>query len=162
MAKKKSKNPVGRPKFEVNEEVLQRTEKLMAQGLTREQCARALGISVATFYVYQAENSEFSEAIKRGEALGIEEVTNALFENATLERDNTAIIFYLKNRAGWVDKQEHKVETENRVTLDLTRIGVNELAAIERAFEQSHLGSGQSGEVPQIIEGVYESSLADD
>ena len=162
MAKKKSKNPVGRPKFEVNEEVLQRTEKLMAQGLTREQCARALGISVATFYVYQAENSEFSEAIKRGEALGIEEVTNALFENATLERDNTAIIFYLKNRAGWVDKQEHKVETENRVTLDLTRIGVNELAAIERAFEQSHLGSGQRGEVPQIIEGVYESSLADD
>ena len=93
MAKKKSKNPVGRPKFEVPEEVLQRTERLMAPGLTREQCARALGISVATFYVYQAENSEFSEAIKRGEALGIEEVTNALFENATLERDNTAIIF---------------------------------------------------------------------
>ena len=162
MAKKKSKNPVGRPKFEINEEVLQRAERLMAQGLTKEQCARALGISVATFYVYQAENSEFSEAIKRGEALGIEEVTNALFENATLERDNTAIIFYLKNRAGWVDKQEHKVETENRVTLDLTRIGVDELAAIERAFEQSHLGSGQSGEIPQIIEGVYESSVADD
>lgn len=162
MAKKKSKNPVGRPKFKINEEVLQRTERLMAQGLTREQCARALGISVATFYVYQAENSEFSEAIKRGEALGIEEVTNALFENATLERDNTAIIFYLKNRAGWVDKQEHKVETENKVTLDLTRIGVNELAAIERAFEQSHSGASQSGEIPQIIEGVYEERMADD
>ena len=162
MAKKKSKNPVGRPKFEINEEVLQRTERLMAQGLTREQCARALGVSVATFYVYQAENSEFSESIKRGEALGIEEVTNALFENATLERDNTAIIFYLKNRAGWVDKQEHKVETENKVTLDLTRIGVNELAAIERAFEQSHSGASQSGEIPQIIEGVYEERMADD
>ena len=162
MAKKKSKNPVGRPKFEINEEVLQRAERLMAQGLTKEQCARALGVSVSTFQLYQAENSEFSEAIKRGEALGIEEVTNALFENATLERDNTAIIFYLKNRAGWVDKQEHKVETENKVTLDLTRIGVNELAAIERAFEQSHSGASQSGEIPQIIEGVYESSLADD
>ena len=162
MAKKKSKNPVGRPKFEINEEVLQRAERLMAQGLTKEQCARALGVSVSTFQLYQAENSEFSEAIKRGEALGIEEVTNALFENATLERDNTAIIFYLKNRAGWVDKQEHKVETENKVTLDLTRIGVNELAAIERAFEQSHSGASQSGEIPQIIEGVYESSVADD
>ncbi len=162
MAKKKSKNPVGRPKFEINEEVLQRAERLMAQGLTKEQCARALGVSVSTFYVYQAENSEFSEAIKRGEALGIEEVTNALFENATLERDNTAIIFYLKNRAGWVDKQEHKVETENKVTLDLTRIGVNELAAIERAFEQSHSGASQSGEIPQIIEGVYEERMADD
>ena len=162
MAKKKSKNPVGRPKFEVTEEVLQRTERAMAQGLTKEQCARALGVSVSTFQLYQAENSEFSEAIKRGEALGIEEVTNALFENATLERDNTAIIFYLKNRAGWVDKQEHKVETENKVTLDLTRIGVNELAAIERAFEQSHSGASQSGEIPQIIEGVYEERMADD
>jgi len=162
MAKKKSKNPVGRPKFEVTPEVLENTRRFMAQGLTREQCAASLGISVATFYVYQAENSEFSEAIKRGEALGIEEVTNALFENATLERDNTAIIFYLKNRAGWVDKQEHKVETENKVTLDLTRIGVNELAAIERAFEQSHSGASQSGEIPQIIEGVYEERMADD
>jgi hypothetical protein len=105
---------------------------------------------------------DFLDAIKRGEAMGIEEVTNALFENATLERDNTAIIFYLKNRAGWVDKQEHKVATETTVTLDLTRIGVNELAAIERAFEQSNSGASQSGEIPQIIEGVYESSLADD
>jgi hypothetical protein len=39
-------------------------------------------------------------------------VTNALFENATVERDNTAIIFYLKNRAGWVDKTETKIHEE--------------------------------------------------
>jgi hypothetical protein len=162
MAKKKSKNPVGRPKFEVTEEVLQRAERAMAQGLTKEQCAAALGISVSTFQLYQAENSEFSEAIKRGEAMGIEEVTNALFENATVERDNTAIIFYLKNRAGWVDKTETKVHEEKTITLDLTRIGINELSAIERAFEQSYAGASQSGEIPQIIEGVYESSLADD
>ena len=84
MSKAKEKKPVGRPKFEINEEVLKRTENLMAQGLTKEQCARALGISVSTFQLYQAENSEFSEAIKRGESLGIEEVTNALFHNATV------------------------------------------------------------------------------
>ena len=162
MAKKKSKNPVGRPKFEVTEEVLQRAERAMAQGLTKEQCAAALGISVSTFQLYQAENSEFSEAIKRGEAMGIEEVTNALFENATVERDNTAIIFYLKNRAGWVDKTETKVHEEKTITLDLTRIGINELSAIERAFEQSHIGASQGRKIPTIIEGVYESRLADD
>jgi hypothetical protein len=162
MAKKKSKNPVGRPKFEVTEEVLQRTERLMAQGLTREQCARALGISVATFYVYQAENSEFSEAIKRGEALGIEEVTNALFENATLERDNTAIIFYLKNRAGWVDKKEVATTVEQKHVIDITRISDEQLSALATIFEQSNSGASQSREIPQIIEGVYESSLADD
>ena len=98
MAKKTTKKkPVGRPKFKITEEVLQQTQSLMAKGLTKEQCAGMLGISVSTFMLHQAENSEFSDAIKRGEAMGIDAVTNALFENATVERDNTAIIFYLKN-----------------------------------------------------------------
>jgi len=92
MAKAKSKNPVGRPKFEVTEEVLARTERAMAQGLTKEQCAGVLGISVSTFQLYQAEYSEFSEAIKKGEASGIEQVTNALFENATVDRNVPSII----------------------------------------------------------------------
>ena len=162
MTKKKSKNPVGRPRFEITEEVLQRTERLMAQGLTKEQCAAALGIHTATFMAYQADNSEFSESIKRGQALGIAQVTNALFENATVERDNTAIIFYLKNRAGWVDKTETKIHEEKTITLDLTRIGTHELEAIERAFKQSYAGASHGREIPQIIEGVYESSMADD
>ena len=162
MAKAKSKNPVGRPKFGITPEVLARTERAMAQGLTKEQCAGALGISVSTFQLYQAENSEFSEAIKKGEASGIEQVTNALFENATVERDNTAIIFYLKNRAGWVDKTETKIHEEKTITLDLTRIGTHELQAIERAFKQSYAGASHGREIPQIIEGVYKSSMADD
>ena len=37
MAKAKSKNPIGRPRFEVTPEVLARTERAMAQGLTKEQ-----------------------------------------------------------------------------------------------------------------------------
>ena len=162
MTKKKAENPVGRPRFQITPEVLERTERLMAQGLTKEQCSAALGIHTATFMAYQAENSEFSESIKRGQALGIEEVTNALFENATVERDNVAIIFYLKNRAGWVDKTETKIHEEKTITLDLTRIGTHELAAIERAFEQSNAGGSQGGKVPEIIEGVYESRMADD
>ena len=162
MAKAKSKNPMGRPRFEVTPEVLEKTESLMAKGLTVEQCAGMLGISTSTFYLYQADNSEFSETIKRGEANGIVQVTNALFENATVERDNTAIIFYLKNRAGWVDKTETKIHEERTVTLDLTRIGTDELAAIEHAFIKSNAGGGQGREVPQIIEGVYEGSVAND
>ena len=162
MAKAKSKNPVGRPKFEITPEVLERTERAMAQGLTKEQCAGVLGISVSTFQLYQAEYSEFSEAIKKGEASGIEQVTNALFENATVDRNVPSIIFYLKNRAGWVDKTETKVQEEKTITLDLTRIGINELSAIERAFEQSNTGGSQGRKVPQIIEGVYEGSMADD
>jgi len=162
MAKKKSKNPVGRPKFEVTEEVLERAERAMAQGLTKEQCAAALGISRSKFFEIQEQNVDFLDAIKRGEALGIEEVTNALFENATLERDNTAIIFYLKNRAGWVDKKEVATTVEQKHVIDITRISDEQLSALATIFEQSNSGASQSREIPQIIEGVYESSLADD
>ena len=162
MTKKKSKNPVGRPKFEVTDEVLNNTKRFMAQGLTKEQCAASLGISRSKFFEIQEQNVDFLDAIKSGEAEGIQQVTNALYEKATIDRDNTAMIFFLKNRAGWVDKTETKVHEEKTITLDLTRIGTHELAAIERAFEQSYAGASQGGEVPQIIEGVYESSLADD
>tara|TARA_R100000544_G_scaffold33009_1_gene19408 strand:- start:519 stop:1001 length:483 start_codon:yes stop_codon:yes gene_type:complete len=158
----KAKNPVGRPKFEITDEVLEKTESLMAKGLTKEQCAGMLGIHTSTFMLHQAENSEFSEAIKKGQALGIDAVTNALFENATVERDNTAIIFFLKNRAGWVDKQEIAATVEQNHIIDLTRIPDDQLDAIEAAFSQSNTGTGESGEVPQIIEGVYEGSLGDD
>jgi hypothetical protein len=155
MAKKK--NPVGRPKFEITEEVLEKTELLMAKGLTKEQCAGMLGIHTSTFMLHQSENSEFSEAIKRGQALGIDAVTNALFENATVERDNTAIIFYLKNRAGWVDKQEVTATVETNHVIDLTRIPDEQLKSIEAAFSRADAGEGESGAIPQIIEGVYES-----
>ena len=153
----RAKNLVGRPKFEINEEILNKTESLMAKGLTKEQCAGMLGVSVSTFMLYQAENSEFSEAIKRGQALGIDAVTNALFENATVERDNTAIIFYLKNRAGWVDKQEIAATVETNHVIDLTRIPDEQLKSIEAAFSRADAGEGESGAIPQIIEGVYES-----
>jgi len=162
MAKKKSKNPVGRPRFEVTEEVLANTRRFMAQGLTKEQCAAALGISRSKFFEIQEQNVDFLDAIKGGEAEGVQQVTNALYEKATIDRDNTAMIFYLKNRAGWVDKTETKVHEEKTITLDLTRIGIDELSAIERAFEQSNSGASQGREVPQIIEGVYEERMADD
>ena len=162
MAKKKSKNPVGRPKFEVTDEVLENTRRFMAQGLTREQCAASLGISVATFYVYQAENSEFSEAIKSGEAEGIQQVTNALYEKATVDRDNTAMIFFLKNRAGWVDKKEVATTVEQKHVIDITRISDEQLNALATIFEQSNAGASAGRALPQIIEGVYESSMADD
>jgi len=151
-----AKNLVGRPKFEITEEILKKTESLMAKGLTKEQCAGMLGVSVSTFMLYQAENSEFSDAIKRGQSIGIDQVTNALYEKATVDKDNTAIIFYLKNRAGWVDKQEVQSTIEQRHVIDLTGIPNEQLQQLEQVFEQSNPRTSESGEVPQIIEGVYE------
>jgi len=156
MSDVKTKNPVGRPKFEITDEVLLNVENLMTKGLTKEQAAGMLGVSVSTFMLHQSENSEFSEAIKRGQSRGIDAVTNALFEKATIDRDNTAMIFFLKNRAGWVDKQEVATTVEQKHVIDLTRIPDDQLKSIEDAFSRTDVGTGESGEVSQIIEGIYE------
>jgi len=38
----------------------------------------------------------------------------------------------------------------------------DQLSAIASAFKQADTGASSSGALPQIIEGVYESSMADD
>ena len=164
MAKKKSKNPVGRPRFEVTPEVLKEVEEMAGRGLTISQIASCLGISPSTFYLKQAEFSEFSETIKKGQAIGLQKVTNALFENATVARDNVAIIYYLNNRdkENWSNKHEVATTVEHKNVIDLTRMSDDQLSAIAAAFKQVDTGTGSSGALPQIIEGVYEGSLADD
>ena len=164
MAKKKSKNPVGRPRFEVTPEVLKEVEEMAGRGLTISQIASCLGISPSTFYLRQAEFSEFSETIKKGQAIGLQKVTNALFENATVERDNVAIIYYLNNRdkENWSNKHEVATTVEHKNVIDLTRMSDDQLSAIAAAFKQADTGASSSGALPQIIEGVYESRMADD
>jgi predicted DNA-binding protein (UPF0251 family) len=90
-----------KPKIEID---LQEVEQLAAQGLTQEQIASSLGISQDTLYTRKRESIEFSEAIKKGKAQGIRYVSNLLFEQAK-EGNMTAIIFYLKTRAGWSERE---------------------------------------------------------
>jgi cell division protein FtsX len=153
----KTKRKVGRPKFEITEAIIKKAEDYAAKGLTAEQIAMVLGISETTFYERQAENAEFAEALKRGRGTGIANVTNALYEKATVDKDNTAMIFYLKNRAGWVDKQETTTTVENRHVIDLTGIDNESLKQLESVLEQSITRTGESREVPKVIEGVHES-----
>ena len=121
-----------------------------------DQIALVLGVHKATLFDKQKEYSDFSDAIKRGRGKGIANVTNALYEKATVDKDNTAMIFYLKNRAGWVDKQEVQSTVEQRHVIDLTRIPDDQLESIEASFSRINSGASESGEVPQIIEGVHE------
>ena len=149
------KRKVGRPRFEITPEVCEKVENLSAQGLTVDQIALVLGVSHWTIYERQNEFPEFSDALKRGRGKGVANVTNALYTKA-VDGDNTAMIFYLKNRAGWVDKQEVQSTVEQRHIIDLTRIPNDQLEQLENAFKQSDLGASEGGEVSKIIEGVYE------
>ena len=162
MSKKivKKSNKVGRPKFVVTKEMCDKAEAYAAQGLTQEQIAMALGIGLSTLYEKQNEFIEFAEAIKRGKGKGIQTITNRLYEKA-LEGDNTAMIFYLKNRAGWQDKIEKETIIEQRQVIDLSGISNDELENLERVLSKA-IASSSEGANEKVIEGFHKEILASD
>tara|TARA_R110000850_G_scaffold25868_7_gene74505 strand:+ start:302 stop:661 length:360 start_codon:yes stop_codon:yes gene_type:complete len=107
---------MGRPEIEIDDEICEKALKLSAQGLTMDQIAESLGMNRSTLFDKQSRYKDFSDAIKEGRAKGIATVTNALFEKAQ-GGDNTSMIFYLKNRAGWADKSE--VDSTQRMIVSI-------------------------------------------
>jgi len=89
-------------------------------GLSEEQIATSLGISVSTISRRKRDDEQFDRTLKAGKQAGIDAVTNALFEGATGEKPNTsAQIFFLKNRAGWRDRQEVDANLTGSVVVDV-------------------------------------------
>ncbi len=76
-------------------------------GLTDEQIAHNMGISVATLYDWKKKFPEISETLKKGKEVIDYEVESALLR-AALEGNTTAQFFWLKNRRPdkWRDKRE--------------------------------------------------------
>ena len=97
----------GTSKFEVTDEIISEVETLASKGLTTAQIGDVLGVNERTVYRYKKNDSRFSQAIKEGQAKGIETISNALFK-AGKDGNVTAMIFFLKNRAPaeWRDKQD--------------------------------------------------------
>ena len=79
---------------------------MASNGLTVAQISVCLGISESTLYAKQGEYKEFMDAIKKGRAEGLNQVSNALFEKAT-QGNVTAMIYYLKvrDRENWGENQ---------------------------------------------------------
>ncbi len=91
-----------KPRIEID---LDRVTELASRGLSHEQIAAALGISRTTLQARKRESEQFAQAIEKGQAQGIEQVSNALFQNA-MGGNVTAQIFFLKARAKWRDRPE--------------------------------------------------------
>jgi hypothetical protein len=145
----------GRPEILINDEMIRRAEAYAAQGLTMPQIASVLGMSQTTLYDKKSKFSEFSEAIKRGKDKGIATITNALFNKAR-DGDNTAMIFYLKNQAGWQDRVEKETIIEHKHVLDLTRVSTNDLNTIERALESALIEQSEIGKDEKVSKRVYQ------
>ncbi|MFU1957791.1 DNA-binding protein, partial [Bordetella bronchiseptica] len=96
---------MARPKKELPD--LGQIEALASKGLNEEQIASALGISYSTLRRHKASNEQLQAALKKGKALGIADVSSALYD-AAVGGNVTAMIFYLKNRSpdSWRDKPD--------------------------------------------------------
>ena len=73
---------VAESKWEDIKSKLTLVEGWARDGLTNEQIAKNLGISIALLYKYQNEHVEFLEAIKKGKEVVDYEVENALLKRA--------------------------------------------------------------------------------
>ena len=112
------------------EEGILLVRKWKRAGLSNKQIAERIGISESTFYEWKKESQEFSESLKKtkevcdadaeealismfGGQYVNEEKTEQWIENGTIKKEHvfktkryipgnvTAVIFYLKARAGW-------------------------------------------------------------
>ena len=95
----------------LKEENLLLLEGWARDGLTDEQIAKNIGITVSTFYEWKKKYSEISESLKKGKEVVDYEVENALSSSA-LGGNTTAQIFWLKNRRPdkWRDKQKEETD----------------------------------------------------
>lgn len=95
----------------LKEENLLLLEGWARDGLTDEQIAKNIGITVSTFYEWKKKYSEISESLKKGKEFVDYEVENALLSSA-LGGNTTAQIFWLKNRRPdkWRDKQKEETD----------------------------------------------------
>ena len=133
---------MGRPRFEITPEILEKTERLAAQGLPQVQISACLGIVPKTLIEKKRAFSSFSDAIKNGRAKGVGTITNALFESA-VKGSVPAQIFYLKNRdqENWSDVQAHNVSVVAKLSDSQLLDEVRSDPKLIEALETSVAGS---------------------
>jgi hypothetical protein len=136
MAKKR-----GRP-TKYREEYAEQVHKLCLLGATDEQIADFFGVAVSTVFEWNERQPEFSEARRNGKEIADATVAEALyhraigyehdavqimayeghsFEHPYIKRyppDTAAAFIWLKNRAGWSDRQDVNLRTPDGIQVE--------------------------------------------
>jgi len=121
-----------------------KVETLAAQGLTLQQIAHHVGMQRQRFYDRKRSDPRIADAVKRGQARGQASVTNSLYTQATENGNVLAQIFWLKNRAGWTDKQEVSADQKAPLQVQVISYGASQ-SQVEQVSSESvqitHYGS---------------------
>lgn len=135
--------PNGRPPIPITDAMLSEVEKLAAQGLTKEQIARCLGMSECTLYSKQNRFPEFLKAMEDGRAKGVAVISNALFGSAK-EGHFPAQRYYLQNRApeAWRDSSDIVHKGDVKITHEV--IAVSEIDRwVGNSVEEQEISDSQ-------------------
>ena len=119
----------GKYEYWLTEEGLLVLEGWARDGLTDEQIAHNIGISISTLNNWKNKYVEILESLKKGKEVVDYAVENALLKNA-LKGDTTAQIYWLKNRRPdkWRDKPGYE-DTRELDKLDAILKGLKDNAA---------------------------------
>ena len=81
---------------------LKQIEALASRGTSLLKIVKSLGIGERKLYAHKRESQQIRQALEKGKAIGIVNMTNKLWDTAQAG-NLTAMIFWLKARAGWRD-----------------------------------------------------------
>ena len=121
----KEKGKPGRKKIVFTEEDYENITRWAGLGLSEQQIADNLGVSLSSIARNKRNNDKFDTALKKGKTRAVQQVANQVFQNAMMGKETSAI-FFLKNRdpQNWSDRQEvqHNLNLSNILTEANTRI----------------------------------------
>ena len=128
------------------QEFFEQIEHHASRGLSQQQICHALGISETWWYEAKHKNPEISESFKKGQAQGIGEVSNAIYEQA-LAGSTGAACFFLKNRDPdrWSD-----VKSVNAVQITVSKLSDSQL--LEEIRSDPVITNSLQSVIPQLIE----------
>lgn len=109
----------GRPEHEPTSETRKMAEKMSTYGIPQETICSCIGISLPTLHKH------YRHELDTGAAFCIVNVADRLIHKALVENDAASIIFFLKTRAGWSEK--NKDDNTNKA-LTLVEMALAELA----------------------------------
>ena len=130
----------------ITTQLLEQIEFQASRGLSQQQVCHALGFSATWWDDAKQKNSEISDSFKRGQAKGLAEVSNAIYEQA-LNGSTGAACFFLKNRDPdrWSD-----VKSVNAVQINISKMTDTQL--LEELRSDPVMSKSLQSFIPQLNE----------